>query len=55
MRQAEYCIAYAGWIMQGNLEQTEFMLDRWLYWETQRSLVHVLLKVESFILFRLVP
>ena len=26
----------AGWIMQESLEQTGFMLDKWLYWETQR-------------------
>ena len=31
--------------MQESLERIGFMLDRWLCWETQRSLFHVLLKV----------
>ena len=42
---------YAGWIMQESLEQTGFMLDRWLYWEIQRSLGLVVFKVNKFVLF----
>ena len=44
---------YAGWIMQESLEQTGFMLDRWLYWEIQRSLGLVVFKFVLFV--RLVP